>query len=320
MLTRIVPDIQKTAELVQEINAASNEQNTGTEQINKAIQQLDQVIQQNASSTEEIASTAEELSSQAEQLHDSIGFFNTGETHGAKAPAGRKPPVRREQRIPAVREDKGFHPAAKRVEDNEVTASGITLDLGEWQEHVGRRVLRLLRSVKEVATMASATISDTRQYLTFKLGEEVFALEVANVREILEFIPITKVPRTPDFMTGVINLRGSVVPVTDMRLKFGMSETEKTVNTCIIVVEVNIEGEKALLGALVDSVQEVFELEAQQIEPPPRLGLGMKTEFIEGMGKRDNQFVIILDIDKVFSADELDMAQETSTQPLENAI
>jgi purine-binding chemotaxis protein CheW len=168
--------------------------------------------------------------------------------------------------------------------------------------------------------MASATISDTRQYLTFKLGEEVFALEVANVREILEFIPITKVPRTPDFMTGVINLRGSVVPVTDMRLKFGMSETEKTVNTCIIVVEVNIDGEKALLGALVDSVQEVFELEAQQIEPPPRLGLGMKTEFIEGMGKRDNQFVIILDIDKVFSMEELDIAQGMSTQPLENAV
>jgi purine-binding chemotaxis protein CheW len=168
--------------------------------------------------------------------------------------------------------------------------------------------------------MASATISDTRQYLTFKLGEEVFALEVANVREILEFIPITKVPRTPDFMTGVINLRGSVVPVTDMRLKFGMSETEKTVNTCIIVVEVNIEGEKALLGALVDSVQEVFELEAQQIEPPPRLGLGMKTEFIEGMGKRDNQFVVILDIDKVFSMEELDIAQGMGTQPLENAV
>src|SRR5208337_4331669 len=101
--------------------------------------------------------------------------------------------------------------------------------------------------------MAVAGISDTRQYLTFKLGEEVFALEVANVREILEFIPITKVPRTPDYMTGVINLRGSVVPVTDMRLKFGMSQTEKTVNTCIIVVEVDIEGEKALLGALVDS-------------------------------------------------------------------
>ncbi len=168
--------------------------------------------------------------------------------------------------------------------------------------------------------MAAAETSDARQYLTFKLGEEVFALEVANVREILEYIPITKVPRTPDFMTGVINLRGSVVPVTDMRLKLGMSETEKTIDTCIVVVEVRIDGETALLGALVDSVQEVFELEAEQIEPPPRLGLGEKADYIKGMGKRDNLFVIILDIDRVFSADELDMARETSAQPLENAI
>jgi len=168
--------------------------------------------------------------------------------------------------------------------------------------------------------MAGAGASDTRQYLTFKLGEEVFALEVTNVREILEFIPVTKVPRTPDFMTGVINLRGSVVPVMDMRLKFGMSETEKTVNTCIIVVEVDMDGDTALLGALVDSVQEVFELEPEQIEQPPRLGLGMKTDFIKGMGKRDNQFVIILDIDKVFSMDELDIAAEAAAQPLENAV
>jgi len=168
--------------------------------------------------------------------------------------------------------------------------------------------------------MAGAGASDTRQYLTFKVGEEVFALEVTNVREILEFIPVTKVPQTPDFMTGVINLRGSVVPVMDMRLKFGMSETEKTVNTCIIVVEVDMDGDTALLGALVDSVQEVFELEPEQIEQPPRLGLGMKTDFIKGMGKRENRFVIILDIDKVFSMDELDIAAEMASQPLEKAI
>ncbi len=166
--------------------------------------------------------------------------------------------------------------------------------------------------------MAVAEITDTRQYLTFKLGEEVFALEVANAREILEFISITKVPRTPDFMRGVINLRGSVVPVMDMRVKFGMSQTEKTVNTCIIVVEVSVEGERMVLGALVDSVQEVFELEADQIEPPPRLGLRIRTEFIKGMGKRDNQFIMILDIDKVFSMEELELIQEAGTdQPLE---
>jgi purine-binding chemotaxis protein CheW len=169
--------------------------------------------------------------------------------------------------------------------------------------------------------MAVAEITDTRQYLTFKLGEEIFALEVANAREILEFVSITKVPRTPEFMRGVINLRGSVVPVMDMRVKFGMSQTEKTVNTCIIVVEVSVEGERMVLGALVDSVQEVFELEADQIEPPPRLGLRIRTEFIKGMGKRDNQFIMILDIDKVFSMEELELIQEAGTdQPLEKVV
>ena len=110
-------------------------------------------------------------------------------------------------------------------------------------------------------------------------------------------------------MRGVINLRGSVVPVLDMRLKFGMSMTEKTVDTCIIVVEVSFEGENTIIGALVDSVQEVFELEPDQIEPAPKIGTQLKTEFIKGMGKKDDRFIIMLDIDKVFSSEELSMVQ-----------
>ena len=158
--------------------------------------------------------------------------------------------------------------------------------------------------------MGVTGINEVRQYLTFKLGEEVFGLDVGKVREILDFTAITKVPRTPDFMRGVINLRGSVVPVVDMRVKFGMSSTEKTVNTCIIVTEVRLEGETTVLGALVDSVQEVFELEPGQIEPAPRIGTRLKTEFILGMGKRDERFIMLLDVDKVFSCDELLLVQE----------
>ena len=146
---------------------------------------------------------------------------------------------------------------------------------------------------------------EATQYLTFKLDEEVFALDVAKVREILEESSITKVPQTPDFMRGVINLRGSVVPVIDMRLKFGMSRTEKTVNTCIIVVEVQLEDEVIVLGALADSVQEVIEREPSQIEAAPHIGSRLNTDFIRGMGKQDSNFVIILDIDKVFNSDEL---------------
>ena len=156
--------------------------------------------------------------------------------------------------------------------------------------------------------MAVSKITETRQYLTFKMEEETFALDVGKVREILDYTNITKVPRTPDFMKGVINLRGSVVPVVDMRLKFNMPAQERTVDTCIIVVEITIEDEQTVLGALVDSVQEVFELEPAQVEPAPRIGTKLNTDFILGMGRRDERFVIILDIDRVFSIEELDIA------------
>ena len=153
--------------------------------------------------------------------------------------------------------------------------------------------------------MSVSTITETRQYLTFKLDNEVFALDVATVREVLDFTTVTKIPRTPEFMRGVINLRGSVVPVVDLRLAFGMSATEKTVNTCIIVMEVRVESETAIMGALADSVEEVVDLEPEQIEPAPNIGTSIKTDFIRGMGKRDSRFLMILDIDRVFSADQL---------------
>lgn len=153
--------------------------------------------------------------------------------------------------------------------------------------------------------MSVAGITETTQYLTFKLEDEVFAIDIAQVREVLDFTTITKVPRTPDFMRGVINLRGSVVPVVDMRLKFGMSATERTVNTCVIIVEVRLDDETTILGALADSVQEVINLEPDQIEPAPRLGARLNTDFIKGMGRHSDGFLILLDIDRIFSFDEL---------------
>lgn len=158
--------------------------------------------------------------------------------------------------------------------------------------------------------MSVSSINGTRQYLTFQLKDEVFAIDVVNVREILELNTVTRVPQTPDYMRGVINLRGSVVPVLDMRLKFGMAMTEKTIDTCIVVVEVAFDGEDVIIGALVDSVQEVFELESEQIEPAPRIGTHLKTEFIKGMGKKDDRFIIILDIDRIFSAEEITTIQQ----------
>jgi len=158
--------------------------------------------------------------------------------------------------------------------------------------------------------MAVAEIAQTTQYLTFKLGDEVFALDISKVREVLDFTSVTKVPRTPEFMRGVINLRGSVVPVVDLRLKFGMSRTENGVNTCVIITEVTVDGDTTVLGALADSVQEVLDLDSEHIAPAPKIGTKLRTEFIHGMGKRDDWLIIILDIDKVFSADELSLVKQ----------
>jgi len=153
------------------------------------------------------------------------------------------------------------------------------------------------------------------QYLTFTLDREVFALDIESVREVLELTHITRVPRTPEFMRGVINLRGHAVPVVDMRKKFNMPLAEDTVNTCIIIAEVILGEETAVIGALVDSVREVFEMGEAEIMPPPRMGLSVKTDYIRGMGKQDEEFVMLLDINKVFSEAEMSALGKTVDVP-----
>ena len=160
--------------------------------------------------------------------------------------------------------------------------------------------------------MATLEINRTQQYLTFNLDDEVFALDISQVREVLDFAPVTKVPQTPHFMRGVINLRGNVVPVVDLRAKFGMSPMVDTENICIIIVEVEMDGETTILGALADSVKEVIDLDPTQIEPAPRIGTRLKSGFVRGMGKHDERLLIILDIYKVFFLDELAQVQNSS--------
>jgi len=162
--------------------------------------------------------------------------------------------------------------------------------------------------------MSATEKTEASQFLTFGLGDDVFAIDVVMAKEVLDFAEVTRVPQTPDYMLGVINLRGSVVPVIDMRLKFGMEDREKTRDSCIIVVEVNVDGEAITVGALADSVQEVMDMTESQIEPPPRIGTKLNTEFIKGMGNLGEKFVIILDINKVFSADDLDFARSVGDE------
>ncbi|MBE0500352.1 MAG: chemotaxis protein CheW [Desulfuromonadales bacterium] len=157
--------------------------------------------------------------------------------------------------------------------------------------------------------MSMTASNETTQFLTFTLGEDVFAIDVTMAREVLDLCEVTRVPQVPDYMLGVINLRGSVVPVIDMRRKFGMPAAKQTRDTCIVVVEVDIDGDAVVVGALADSVREVLDLSPDQIEPAPRIGTHLNTEFIKGMGNLDNRFVIILDINRVFSSDELALVQ-----------
>ena len=147
--------------------------------------------------------------------------------------------------------------------------------------------------------------NDSCQVLTVKLENEVYGVDIMSVREVLDFTSVTKVPQTPDFMIGVINLRGNVVPVIDLKLKFGLGKTVKTVNTCVIIVEVDIDEDTIVLGALADAVQEVVDFDGAQIEDAPKIGTQLNTAFIQGMAKRDDGFVIILDVDSVFSSNEI---------------
>jgi len=147
---------------------------------------------------------------------------------------------------------------------------------------------------------------DLKQYLTFRLNQEVFAVEVFRVREVLDVVNITRVPNAPSYMRGMINVRGSVVPVMDTRQKFGMGEVEATLDTRIIILEVkDLSGDIIVMGALADSVHEVTELNADDVESAPRLGTSWNTDFIAGIAKRNDQFIVILDIDYVFTSTEL---------------
>lgn len=152
--------------------------------------------------------------------------------------------------------------------------------------------------------MSEQESEQSNQFLTFVLCEEIFALDIGKVCEVLDCAEITKVPQAPAYMCGVINLRGSVVPVVDMHCKFNLDASTQTVNTCIIIIEVELDGEQALVGAVADSVREVVDLDASQIVAPPRIGTKLNTEFIRGMGKHHDGFVIILDIDRVFKGDD----------------
>jgi purine-binding chemotaxis protein CheW len=164
---------------------------------------------------------------------------------------------------------------------------------------------------------AKAMAEEDHQYLTFLLSGEMFAIAILNIKEIIEYGNLTEVPMMPDFIRGVINLRGSVVPVVDLSARFGRNRTEISRRTCIVIIEVgNNDDSRHDIGVMVDSVSEVLEIPRSEIEPPPAFGARIRVDFMQGMGKVAGKFVIILDANKVLSVDELSMlGQAAGTMP-----
>lgn len=167
--------------------------------------------------------------------------------------------------------------------------------------------------------MAEINRTEIHQYLTFKLADELYAINVANIKEVLSVPKLTKVPRMPNFMSGIINLRGSVVPVLDLCKKFALGETSFTVDTGIIVTEIDTihdDGsvEQLIIGIFSDEVQKVVTIEPGDIEPPPKIGISIDTTFIQGMGHVDGNFIIILDINKILTGSEMQVLQENTVE------
>ncbi|HQO41084.1 MAG TPA: chemotaxis protein CheW [Spirochaetota bacterium] len=153
------------------------------------------------------------------------------------------------------------------------------------------------------------------QYLSFMLDGKIFAFDVLKTREVLSYTRITEIPCTPDYVAGVLNLRGSVVTVMDFRRKFNMGETLITPDSAIIIVEANYEDEMVVVGALVDAVKGVLRFDSSGIEPPPKVGMKLSAELINGIGRMDDEFVVILNVDRVFSEDDINLARENVEVP-----
>ena len=161
------------------------------------------------------------------------------------------------------------------------------------------------RDRQDAVAEADKAASDQKQYLTFLLGGEMFAIGILGIKEIIEYGGLTEVPMMPECIRGVINLRGSVVPVLDLSSRFGKSAAGVTKRTCIVIVEIESEGERQDMGVMVDAVNAVLEIPLSEIEPGPAFGAKIRTDFIEGMGKVNGKFVIILNVNAVLSVDEI---------------
>ena len=165
---------------------------------------------------------------------------------------------------------------------------------------------------EKVNQAVKAMVDKEGKYLTFTLAEEEYGIGILKIKEIIGMLPITSVPQTPDFVKGVINLRGKVIPVMDLRLRFGMSSIDYSERTCIIVVEIDGNSGTILIGIVVDAVSEVLNIKGDDIEKTPTFGAKLNTDYILGMAKMEGGVKILLDIDRVLGSDELSLLSEAA--------
>ncbi|MES2663005.1 MAG: chemotaxis protein CheW [Pseudomonadota bacterium] len=166
---------------------------------------------------------------------------------------------------------------------------------------------------------AEAIFQEEVQYLTFLLGGEMFAIGILGIKEILEYGNLTTVPMMPSFVRGVINLRGAVVPVVDLSARFGRADSEISRRSCIVIIEADSESGKQDVGLMVDAVSAVLEIPTSDIEPAPSFGSKIRSDFISGMAKVNNKFVIVLNVDRVLSIDEMAMLSEVNSVSVTNS-
>ncbi len=156
---------------------------------------------------------------------------------------------------------------------------------------------------------------ERRIYITFKMGDELFAIDGQCVREVIDLSPIARVPTAPDYLRGVVNVRGKAVPVVDLRRKFGLPDTEPTVHTRILILDLCTDGEAYVIGGLADSVHDVIELGPSDLAPPPRLAARWRSEVIQGLAQRESEFVMLLDVQRVFELDDMGAIRESTEVP-----
>lgn len=168
--------------------------------------------------------------------------------------------------------------------------------------------------------MRGAMVQNSGQYLTFELDKDAYAIEILRVREVLDYEEPTRVPRSPEFFVGIVNLRGEMLPVLDMRVILGVPAEPISLDSCVIVTEIEVEDEPMTVGLLADSVQQVIAISDAEIKPPPKIGANVDIAFLSGIGKVDERFVMILNMDKILSIEEINIVEELSSLAAETFL